>query len=183
MTANEPVQGGPYPEPTDPPDGPNQLAAIATWAAGRLVMRFASEVARDAAIPSPVEGMVAVTGAGDDLRAWIYHGTAWALMWRPTRFGSGATTVGSGSVNAALNPDGSVDIVVSASGAAIPSGTLTDVGYVPDGFQPPSTRGAAGYLSGYPVAILIDDTGRIRVQQHSGSTLGALYLTFSYRRG
>lgn len=77
MTATEPIQGGPYPEPSDPPDGPNQMAALATWAAGRLVMRFASTTARDAAITSPVEGMVCQTGTGASLTEWTYRSGSW----------------------------------------------------------------------------------------------------------
>lgn len=77
MTAFEPLQAGPYPEPTDPPDGPNQLAALATWAAGRLVMRFATTTTRDAAITSPVEGMRCVTGSGATLTDWQYRDGAW----------------------------------------------------------------------------------------------------------
>lgn len=77
MTSTEPIQAGPYPEPSDPPDGPNQMAAIVTWAATRSVMRFASVAARDAAITSPVEGMVAVTGTGPGQQEWRYVAGDW----------------------------------------------------------------------------------------------------------
>lgn len=77
MTATEPVQGGPYPEPSDPPDGPNQMAAITTWASGRMVMRFASITARDAALTTPVEGMIAMTGSGTSLTEWRYRNGTW----------------------------------------------------------------------------------------------------------
>ncbi len=56
--ATEPIQGGPYPVPADPPDGPNQMSAIVTWAASRVVMRFASIAARTAALPAPTIGML-----------------------------------------------------------------------------------------------------------------------------
>lgn len=77
MPTTEPIQGGPYPVPTDAPDGPNQMAALAGWAAGRLVMRFASPAARDAAITSPVEGMVAMTGTAATLTEWTYQSGGW----------------------------------------------------------------------------------------------------------
>jgi len=80
MPATEPIQGGPYPEPSDTPDGPNQMAAITAWAAGRLVMRFASTITRDAAITSPVEGMVATTGTGATLVKWLYVSGAWVAL-------------------------------------------------------------------------------------------------------
>lgn len=83
MPATEPIQGGPYPEPSDPPDGPNQMSALAVWAAGRLVMRFATPAARDAAIISPVAAMRAVTGTGATQVDWIYSGTEWIRVWAP----------------------------------------------------------------------------------------------------
>lgn len=101
MPATEPIQGGPYPEPSDPPDGPNQMAALVTWAAPRTVMRFASTTARDSAIPSPVEGMVAITGTGAGLRQWLYVAGAWRdvtaglwTAWTPTWSG---VTLGNGT--------------------------------------------------------------------------------------
>lgn len=98
MTATEPVQGGPYPEPTDPPDGPNQLKAIVDWAASRSVMRFASDVARDAAITSPVAGMKAITGTGATLVEWIHDGSSWVERWsassgRPYRMETGTASI------------------------------------------------------------------------------------------
>lgn len=83
MPATEPLQAGPYPEPSDPPDGPNQLAALAVWAAGRLVMRFASPAARDAAITSPVEGMEAFTGSGVTGVKWLYLSGTWRNVTVP----------------------------------------------------------------------------------------------------
>lgn len=80
MPVTEPIQAGPYPEPSDPPDGPNQMAALAVWAAGRLVMRFASPAARDAAITSPVEGQEAFTGTGATSVKWRRVGTRWSRV-------------------------------------------------------------------------------------------------------
>lgn len=78
--ATEPIQGGPYPVPADPPDGPGQMHALATWAAGRTVMRFASIAARDAALPSPVDGMLCYVAADK-----TYYGRSdgeWRPWWR-----------------------------------------------------------------------------------------------------
>lgn len=105
MGATEPIQGGPYPEPDDAPDGPNQMAALATWAAGRLVMRFASTTARDDAITSPVEGMVAVTGTGTSLRWWVYVSGAWRDVtipgaWTARTPTATGLTIGNGTITA-----------------------------------------------------------------------------------
>jgi hypothetical protein len=81
MPANEPVQQGPYPLPVDPPDGPNQISAIAAWAASRLVMRFANTAARDAAVPAPVDGMLCTTGSGAGMRIWLVRSGTWQEMF------------------------------------------------------------------------------------------------------
>ena len=75
--ATEPIQSGPYPVPADPPDGPNQMSAIVTWTAGRLNMRFASEAARDAAIPAPTVGMECTIGSGASQVKYIHNGAEW----------------------------------------------------------------------------------------------------------
>ncbi|UFU03428.1 hypothetical protein LQF12_02120 [Ruania suaedae] len=53
------------------------MGAITTWAANRLNMRFASEAARDAALPNPTEGMEAFTGTGPSATKWVYYNGAW----------------------------------------------------------------------------------------------------------
>jgi len=78
--ATEPIQSGPYPVPGDAPDGPAQMLAIVAWAAGRLVMRFASTAARDAALPSPADGMVCYVAADKSIYARIDG--AWVVLWR-----------------------------------------------------------------------------------------------------
>lgn len=96
MTATEPVQGGPYPLPADPPDGPNQMAAIVTWAAGRTVMRFATTAARDAALPTPTAGQLAyITGTGV---LQFYSGSTWVAVagtgaWQSPTIASGWSAV------------------------------------------------------------------------------------------
>jgi len=80
MTSFEPVQAGPYLIPSDPPDLANISKAIVDWAALRSNMRFASTTARDATIPSPVEGMECVTGTGAAMIKWLYFNAAWRLL-------------------------------------------------------------------------------------------------------
>ncbi len=78
--ANEPIQGGPYPDPSDPPDGPAQMSAIVAWIAGRSNMRFASTAARDAAIPSPVSGMSCYVDSDKTYYACVDG--AWIVLWQ-----------------------------------------------------------------------------------------------------
>lgn len=71
------LQGIQLPEPSDPDNVPYHLGLAVGQLESRGVMRFISEAARDSAIMSPVEGMVAaVQGVGPT----YYDGTQW-LLW------------------------------------------------------------------------------------------------------
>lgn len=81
--ANEPIQGLPYPELTGvPPNVPEHIKALADAVAPRTVMRFASLAARDAALPSPVDGMVCYVAADNGYYARV--GGAWRVLWQDT---------------------------------------------------------------------------------------------------
>jgi len=94
MTSFEPVQAGPYLTPSDPPDLAGISKLIVDWAALRSNMRFASTAARDAAIPSPVEGMV--SWLNDTNRLYVHNGTAWVLLSALDDTGWIAPALGSG---------------------------------------------------------------------------------------
>ena len=80
--ATEPIQALPYPEPSDAPDGPNQIKALVDAVAPLLNLEYADTTARDAAVTSPVEGMRCATGSGATMVWWRYHNGAWR-GWRP----------------------------------------------------------------------------------------------------
>lgn len=94
--ANEPIQGLPYPELTGaPPNVPEHIKALADAVAPRTVMRFASLAARDAALPTPVDGMVCYVAA--DNGYYVRVGGAWRVLWQDTGWvplvsGSGDST-------------------------------------------------------------------------------------------
>lgn len=73
----EPLQGGPYPDPDDDNDIPNDLRQIVEWAAERSVMRFTDEAERDSLLPTPTEGQLCVTDQGTALRVWVYANSDW----------------------------------------------------------------------------------------------------------
>lgn len=73
----EPLQGGPYPDPDDDNDIPNDLREIVEWAASRSVMRFTDEAERDSLLPTPTEGQLCVTDQGTALRVWVYANSDW----------------------------------------------------------------------------------------------------------
>lgn len=84
MTAYDPLQDIPFPEPGDPPDGPNQFAALVDAVAGRLAMRFGSEAERDARVTFPADGMLATTGNGSTSTLWMYRNGAWRAIYSDT---------------------------------------------------------------------------------------------------
>lgn len=82
------IQPLPYPLPGDPADGPAQIKALAEAVEGRVVMRFPSLAARDAAIPSGqrVAGMLAWVDADQAYYVWSTRGTtpSWRVLWQDT---------------------------------------------------------------------------------------------------
>lgn len=177
--ATEPIQAGPYPAPTDAPDGPNQMSAIVTWAAGRTVMRFASTTARDAAIPTPTEGMEAFTGTGGTAVKWLYFDAAWRDVtivaptdWTPTLLGS-VTNPNLGSTGSIVGrwwrngkvAGGYVYLTFGGTGVSAGSGTWT--------IMLPFTLAANPAVVG--TAWIYDAsaaTGHIGATYASGSVLG-----------
>ncbi|KFF96218.1 hypothetical protein IQ62_37480 [Streptomyces scabiei] len=76
MTAYTPLNGLPYPQPTDTANLPLHLQSLAEVVDGRTVMRFGNAAARDAAITTPAPGMVAWLSTPGQLTH--YTGSLWA---------------------------------------------------------------------------------------------------------
>ncbi|MEU6348868.1 hypothetical protein ABZ896_06030 [Streptomyces sp. NPDC047072] len=76
MTAYTPLNALPYPQPTDTADLPLHLQSLAEAIDGRTVLRYATAAARDAAITTPVAGMVAWLTTPGQLTH--YTGTVWS---------------------------------------------------------------------------------------------------------
>ncbi|MDX2872544.1 hypothetical protein [Streptomyces ipomoeae] len=76
MTAYTPLNGLPYPQPTDAANLPLHLQSLAEGIDGRTVMRFGSAGARDAVVTSPARGMVAWLDTPGQLTHWT--GSVWA---------------------------------------------------------------------------------------------------------
>lgn len=75
---NTTLQPLPYPALSDPANGPAALQALAQAAESRLVMRFASATARDAAVTAPVEGMVCWVTS--DYTLYLYQTGRWNAL-------------------------------------------------------------------------------------------------------
>lgn len=118
MPTTEPIQAGPYYLPADPPDIPTATKGIVDWAARRLVMRFASTTARDAAITTPVEGEVAVTGTGASLVTWQYRDGGWKVMR------AGMYRIGAASMGAASASVTATELTVATCTVTSPSGSI-----------------------------------------------------------
>lgn len=168
------IGAAPYPAPDDADDVPGDLQALAEWASTRGVMRFADAAARDAAIPSPVAGMVAWldTPGAVTVRTATAWRTLWSnLAWSGISLASGYETYGT-TPQAAV--EGGLFIVLkggvqrSTSGAQIATNAV--LGTIPSSLGTP--------VSGdYPIATQwsTDNVGRLYVGsdrsiQYIGST-------------
>ena len=129
------------------------ITAVGTTMADRIekyvVMRFATIAARDAAITSPEEGMVAVI-TNDD-RYWIYSGAAWVFM---------------GYYAAA----GRTGAILTDTGRTITTATLTDIVWTAE------TQDVDGWGNGVAnITVPTGWGGRALVSHHalwSSSSLG-----------
>ncbi len=182
--ANEPIQGGPYPEPIDPPDGPGQMSAIVGWAAGRSVMRFASIAARDAALPAPVDGMVCFVAA--DSGYYVRVDGEWRVLWQDTGWVAitvaGGFTAGVGAAAPQVRRIGrEVKFMGSITGPL--TTTTTTIGTVPAGFRPTdatNATAATAHGNGTVGWGQVNASGEIRVRLATGSaTTGTLLFTLS----
>jgi len=144
MPATEPIQAGPYPVPSDAPDGPNQMSAIVAWTAGRLNMRFASTTTRDAAIPTPTEGMVAYTGTGAALTEWLYKNAA----WQDTTFNARPVTGVNMALALATQTDYTGLAIVVQGTVSVVAGRKYEVSAWLNGLQQTSTGTVTAQLSG-----------------------------------
>jgi hypothetical protein len=115
------------------------------------VMVFASEAARNAAIPFPIEGMVVYLQDSNNIR--IYDGTSWIPL--PVGSGgTGATTLASGGY---LKGAGTSAIT---SQAGIPAGDITS-GTLPigRGGTGATTLSSGGYLKGNGTSAITSQSG------------------------
>jgi hypothetical protein len=69
------LQGLPYPDSDDPPNGPEQITALAMGVERKLVMVFTSAAQRATKIAAPTEGMMC--WLSDVNRMEIYTGAGW----------------------------------------------------------------------------------------------------------
>ena len=141
--ATTPLQSITTPDASSTNNVPSDLLAVATALESRTVMRFASTSARDAAITSPVEGMVAVTGTGSSLVAWLRVGSTWVAF--PAESTADVATFGTGwsATDAAGHKPRvrSIGDLVLLTGAVTRtgSGAASNLLTIPAGFVPVST--------------------------------------------
>lgn len=163
--ATEPIQGGPYPVPADPPDGPNQMSAIVTWAAPRTVMRFAGTTQRDAAITSAVDGMECWTGAGPTARRWVRFNGTWVDVTPVPTIG---TVTAGASITLAPSTlrlaQGLVTWQFTAARTIGPMAEGDSVATIPEGFRPPVSMPLPCMLSDgtwRPAGVIVQADGAV----------------------
>lgn len=76
-----PIGGAPYPAGADADDVPANLQALAVWASTNVAMRFADSAGRDAAVTSPVAGMLA--WLDDPGCLTLRTASGWVVAWAP----------------------------------------------------------------------------------------------------
>lgn len=81
MATTTPAQGFPVPTSGDHPDIPGDLLKLATAIEKRVMGVYATAAARDAAIPTPVDGQFAYLQNNDTVQ--IYQNTAWVTFPPP----------------------------------------------------------------------------------------------------
>lgn len=130
-----PLAAYPYPDLTDPPNGPGQFLAALAAAEKKDVLTFTTAAARTAAITAPVAGMLVYLTTTQQLT--LYDGTAWIVIvapwtsYTPTLGGTG-WAVGNGTLTGracmtADRVDFSIRLVLgstSTAGAGNPTLTL-----------------------------------------------------------
>jgi hypothetical protein len=87
MSTTTPIQSLPVPESTDTPNIPGNLMTLAQAIENKLVMRFASVTARNSAIPTPIDGMVAYVEDIGEMQ--VYEDAAWRTFFTAKDPGSG----------------------------------------------------------------------------------------------
>lgn len=76
-----PIGAAPYPAGASADAVPADMQALAVWASTRVNMRFADAAARDAAITSPTQGMVAWLDTPGCIT--VRTASAWRTVWSP----------------------------------------------------------------------------------------------------
>jgi hypothetical protein len=103
VTYYTPLNGLPYPGPTDTADLPAHLQTLAEGIDARTVLRYATAAARDAAVTTPAAGMVAwLTTPGTlsyytgstwvTLGAWNSYTPTWTAVTTNPAIGNGTLT-------------------------------------------------------------------------------------------
>lgn len=171
-----PIQALPYPGGADAPAGPAQIKALAEAVETRLVMRFASTAARDAALPvgSRIAGMLAWVDADQTYYVWSTNGTAsWRVMWRDTAWTTVQTQTASRPlIEARMAADGqSVTLHVNGP-LAIPTGSTVVLaeGSIPVALRP-TTRDPRVAITAdlYQITLVVNRNGGLTVVNNSGA--------------
>jgi hypothetical protein len=120
MTAYTPLNSLPYPQPTDTANLPLHFQSMAEAIDGRTVLRFGTAALRDAAITTPVAGMVAWLSSPGQLTH--YTGTVWAPVAPVPVFKYNNDAGTTASTTAVETLTGSATTAVTASFTAPPTG-------------------------------------------------------------
>lgn len=177
------IQPLPYPLPGDPADGPAQIKALAEAVEGRVVMRFASLAARDAALPSGklVDGMMCHVASENAV--YLRSGGKWRLLWREATAAITPAAGYTGSGTGLASSAGRVRVsgaLMTTAGLSLTT-SLVQIGSVPVAFAPPVNRWfTTGIFTGGVAQVRVTPAGAIEARALSGTIAipagGAIYL-------
>lgn len=172
--ANEPLQGARYPTLADAPDMEKAFVEALADVVPRTNMRFTTENAMRAAIPSPVAGMEAYTGSGSSAVKWIYHNGDWrkaalAEAWVPLSFVAGYAGTARYKVNGSK-----VEVRWTYTTSIAPGAAVFPIFVVPESVRPTSDVPATVIGTGqYPMAGTLSAAGNMNIRNSHSALLTA----------
>ncbi|GMA26214.1 hypothetical protein GCM10025864_39730 [Luteimicrobium album] len=169
---------------------PDTLAAMYNFLLNRAIPRFATTTARDAALPSPTDGMVCVTGTGTSLVVWIQQAGAWKTLWQPPASTVPALTGAAGTDGFGLyrDPDGTVKLEGTVTKTSGNWSVAGDVAFtIPAGFRPAGFRRfalpayASSSATGTLLASISGSTFQVTIQLNGSLATNVAYFSHSWR--
>ncbi|MFI9153776.1 hypothetical protein [Streptomyces sp. NPDC053367] len=175
MTLYTPLSGLPYPQPTDTANLPLHLQSLAEGIDNRTILRYATAANRDAAVTTPVAGMVAWLSTPGTLT--YYTGSAWIALgaWNAYTPVWTADTTAPSIGNGTLTGKYAVVGKVCHFSTLVAFGTTTTYGSGNYSFSLPVTAGASGLVQFHGVATV--SGGRAMISCQPASSTGATTYT------
>ncbi|MER5790091.1 hypothetical protein [Streptomyces sp. NPDC001980] len=176
MTLTTPLSKLPYPQPTDIANLPLHLQSLAEGIDSRTILRYSTAADRDAAVTTPVAGMVAWLTTPGTLS--YYTGSAWIALgaWNTYTPTWTATTTNPSIGDGTLTGRYAVVGKVCHFTTLVTFGAATTYGSGNYSFGLPVTAGALGGLPQFQGVAAVS-VGRALISCQPGASTGATAYT------